>query len=109
MAFTYSAGAEFLVNTVTSGAQNAPKVTYLSNGGFVVTWQDASAASGGEAEYNIKAQLFDAAGAKVGSEFLVNTRTDGVQEEPDVGSLPSGGFVIAWRDYEGDNSDSVQG
>jgi Ca2+-binding RTX toxin-like protein len=108
MADTYTAGAEFLVNTVTANNQNTSSVTGLANGGFVVTWQDASAAVGGAAEYNIKAQVFDATGAKLGEEFLVNTRTSGVQLQPEVISRPDGGFAIVWRDYSGANSVSVQ-
>ena len=40
-------GSELLVNTATASDQNAPQITALSNGGFVVTWQDLSQGVGG--------------------------------------------------------------
>ena len=35
-------GGEFIVNTSTAGDQGEPAITALSNGGFVVTWNDHS-------------------------------------------------------------------
>ena len=65
-------GDEFQVNTYVSGEQEDPKVTSLSNGGFFITWQDSSGHDGGSS-WDIRGQLYDAAGATVGSETLVNT------------------------------------
>ncbi len=33
-------GSEILVNTATASTQNNQQITALSNGGFVVTWED---------------------------------------------------------------------
>ena len=41
-------------------------------------------------------QRFDAAGARVGGEFLVNEYTIGTQDHPSVSVDASGGFVVAW-------------
>ena len=35
-------GSEFLVNTATASDQDSSQITVLSNGGFVVTWEDGS-------------------------------------------------------------------
>ncbi len=91
-------GGEFLVNTQTTGTQNAMSVTALANGNFIVTWQDASGTLGDTSGTSIKAQIFDAAGAKIGAEFLVNTVTDQGQANPTVTELSDGSIVIAWRD-----------
>ena len=40
---------------------------------------------------NVKAQIFDAGGTAVGSEFLVNSATIGGQSYPSVAALTSGG------------------
>ena len=40
-------GSEILVNTATAGGQFVPEITALSNGGFVVTWEDFSLGVGG--------------------------------------------------------------
>jgi hypothetical protein len=52
------------------------------------------------------AVLFGAAAAadvpaKIGSEFQVNTFTDGSQLHPDVARFPDGHFVVVWQDLEG--------
>jgi autotransporter passenger strand-loop-strand repeat protein len=84
-------GGEFLVNTQTTGSQATPVVTSLSNGGFVVSWQDQNSTSG-----DIKAQIYSASGTPVGSEFLINSVTANNQNTPAITGLPNGGFVVAW-------------
>ncbi|WP_419813929.1 Ig-like domain-containing protein [Glacieibacterium sp.] len=105
-------GGELLVNTSTAGIQNAPAAASLINGGFIVTWTDASGQGGDSSGTSIKAQLFDAAGNKTGGEFLANTSTQNGQDSAAVTVLESGAFVITWRDSSlqgGDSSkDSVK-
>ncbi|MCP3401805.1 AIDA repeat-containing protein [Bradyrhizobium sp. CCGB20] len=84
-------GGEFLVNTQVTGSQAGPVVTGLSNGGFVVSWQDQNSTSG-----DIKAQIYGADGAPVGGEFLINSVTANNQNTPAITGLPNGGFVVAW-------------
>ena len=73
--YVQKVGQEFLVNTVTSGGQEQPTITGLNNGNFVVCWIDPSLQGGDASSYGIKAQVFSAAGAKIGTELLVNTTT----------------------------------
>src|SRR5262245_43503083 len=72
-------GSEILVNTATANNQDLPQITGLSNGSFVVTWEDHSQGAGGATGDSsggaVKAQVFLADGTRVGSEFLVNTAT----------------------------------
>lgn len=89
-------GTEILVNTTTSGTQDAPSITALSSGGFVVTWQDASASGDDASGYAVRAQVFTAAGAPVGSAFLVNTLTAFNQFGPQIVTLETGGFAVIW-------------
>ena len=42
-------GSELLVNTATANDQFNQQITALANGGFVVTWEDASGGVGGAA------------------------------------------------------------
>ena len=101
-------GGEFLVNTVTAGDQEAPSVAGLSSGGFVVTWEDNSGIGGDASGFGIKAQMFDANGAKIGSEFLVNTVTTHDQDMPSVTGLPNGGFVVTWQDNSSSSTTSIK-
>ncbi|MGV3481553.1 MAG: cadherin domain-containing protein [Sphingobium sp.] len=97
-------GGEFLINTQTTSQQVAPSITGLASGGFVVSWADFSQSGGDTSGYGIKAQIYDATGARIGGEFLVNTQVAGWQLEPAVASLANGGFVTSWSDANGDGS-----
>ncbi|WP_445217129.1 hypothetical protein ACKWRH_34270 [Bradyrhizobium sp. Pa8] len=99
-------GSEFLVNGETASFQQVPTVTGLSNGGFVVTWQDFSGTLGDASGTSIKAQVFAADGSKVGSEFLVDTQTANNQTVPTVTGLGNGGFVVTWQDLSGTQGDA---
>ncbi len=90
-------GSEFQVNTQTSGNQGFSSITALKGGGFVVTWSDEGSADGSGSA--IKAQVYDAAGAKVGGEYIVNSQTNSYQYYPTVAALANGGFVISWQDF----------
>ncbi|MBX3481834.1 MAG: hypothetical protein KF842_15695, partial [Caulobacter sp.] len=95
-------GSEILVNTATLGDQSVPAVTALADGGFAVSWTDLSlgvgGASGDSSNSAVKAQVFTADGAPVGAEILVNTATQSTQDVSQIVGLPSGGFVVTWRD-----------
>jgi hypothetical protein len=99
-------GAELLVNTNVVGQQFGSTVAHLSNGGFVITWQDASLTLGDASGQSVKGQVFDALGNKVGSEFLVNTNTAGDQTAPQVTGLSGGGFAVSWTDASGTLGDA---
>ena len=85
-------------------------MTALQGGGFVVAWEDHSAAgAAGQtdsfAQIDVRAQFFDAAGARVGSEILVNTTTAGRQSAHKIITLADGSVVIAWTDSGSGASD----
>ena len=42
----------------------------------------------------------------LGAEFLVNTATFGLQQQPTITSLSSGGLVVSWRDASGEGGDA---
>ncbi|POF40012.1 hypothetical protein B0D71_23305 [Pseudomonas laurylsulfativorans] len=93
-------GAEIRINTRVTDDQTDPVVKVLSSGNYVVTWQSAPDDGDGNDETNapadIYAQLFNAAGVKVGAETRVNTTTAGNQEEPNVTALTNGGYLVTW-------------
>ena len=92
-------GSEFQVNTYTTGYQDRPSVALADSGAFVVVWegygQDGS-------RWGVFGQRFNAAGAKLGSEFQVNTVTFGDQRDPAVGVDGAGRFIVVWSstDFE---------
>jgi len=91
-------GAVFTVNTTTAQDQSRPSLAALADGGFVATWISTSSFGGtqdGDGA-GVFGQRFDANGAKVGAEFLVNTTTAGDQYAATAAALGGGGFVVAW-------------
>ena len=96
MATPTTFGSEFLVNTITLNAQDEPVVKALANGTFIVAWTDASGLGGDSFDRGIEAQLFNADGSKLGSQFLVNAVTTADQSGPDIGAFSDGSFVISW-------------
>ena len=91
-------GGEFLVNTTIAGDQIQPSITGLANGGFVVVWTDPSQTGGDTSSLAVRGQMFNALGAPVGGEFLVNTATANFQFEPSITALADGGFFVVWTD-----------
>lgn len=69
-------------------------------GNFVVVWngvQDGSIDG-------VFGQRYASSGARLGTEFQVNTYTTGVQADPVVASDPAGNFVVVWQSYGQDGS-----
>ena len=96
-----AAGTDFQINTYTTGSQIFGKVAIDANSRFVVTWESYSQdGSGG----GIFAQRFDSLGARLGTEFQVNTFTTGYQGRQVIGMNPAGAFVVAWQSYAQDGS-----
>ena len=91
-------GSEQIVNISTPNEQYDPEVTALSNGRFVITWSDNSNLSADTDKGAVRAQLYSAAGGKIGGETLVNTSTLNGQYNSSVTALDNGRYVIAWSD-----------
>ena len=102
-------GDELHINTTTNLHQYQSSVTGLTGGGFSIIW--TSNGSLDDSEFGIYGQLYDSSGAKVGSEFHVNTYIPFRQHGPSVTGLIDGGFVVTWTatDHPGDPSDGIYG
>jgi hypothetical protein len=96
-------GGRALVNTFQIGVQNAPSVTALSDGGWVVTWQ--SNGQDGD-NWGIYQQRYGADGNPVGDETLVNLSTSGAQISPSVVAVDDGGWVVTWESLSQDGTTS---
>jgi uncharacterized delta-60 repeat protein len=85
----------FQVNTYAPFDQYRPQVALSAAGGFLFTWQSINQ----DGDFaGVFARRYDSAGAPQGSEFLVNTATQGNQWLPQVGINAAGDFVITWYD-----------
>jgi hypothetical protein len=89
-------GADFVVNTYTTGSQDGADVAVDAEGNFVVAWQSRYTDQDGDAD-GIFAQHFTSTGTPDGPEFQVNTYTTSFQDGPAVAAGPGGTFVVAWQ------------
>jgi Ca2+-binding RTX toxin-like protein len=85
---------DVLVNTATAGEQEFPSIAVLAGGGFVVTWIDTGGP--GTLDNRWKAQIFDATGAAVGGEVIVNPGGGAFSDFARVTALPNGNFAVAY-------------
>jgi hypothetical protein len=95
-------GADFRVNTYTTGDQTAPRVASNDLGNFVVVWtsvpQDGQTGQDGDGA-GIFAQQFDTSGNPVGAEVMVNESTTGFQVKPAVATQTCCTFMVVWQGY----------
>src|SRR6185369_9063168 len=88
-------GAEFHVNTYTTGHQREPWVAADPSGAFVVFWSSQGQDGSG---YGVYGQRYDAQGAPAGSEFAVNTITTGRQFVSGAAADAAGNFIVVFND-----------
>lgn len=89
-------GNEFAVDSPAGGYNSS--VCALANGGFVVVFQNEVGGAGDKSGRAVRGQAFNPDGTKSGEVFLVNTVTDGDQQDPSVAALPDGRFVVVYAD-----------
>jgi hypothetical protein len=95
-------GAEFQVNSYTTGDQQFPALAADASGRFIVTWESAGQDGNGRGVF---ARRYDSMGMTLGTEFRVNTYTTADQRLPDVAAEPSGAFVVLWSSNGQDGSE----
>ena len=93
-------GAEFQVNSYTTGVQKSVAIGSDSEGDFVIAWLSAQDGS----NYGVFARRFASSGAPQGVELQVNTYTSGFQRNPSIASDSDGDFVVAWMSAAQDGS-----
>jgi hypothetical protein len=104
VAIVSAAGAVTVSGTIQAasgpGPERDPDVAALRNGGFVFVWTDPDTSVS-----DIRAAILSNAGSVVMDNILVNTTTTGQQQEASVVALADGGFLVTWND---DNADLVR-
>jgi hypothetical protein len=84
-------GAEARITGIQDGL-GGMSVSAFADGGFIAVW--VSSLNGRQ---DVKGQIYDAAGQKMGGEFLVNLSDNTYNEAPDVAVLADGSFVVTWK------------
>jgi hypothetical protein len=83
---------------VTDGFQLAPSVTALADGNIAVAWSTFTSSM------NLRYQIFDPSGGKLGTERELNTYTTGNQENVHCGQADVGSFACVWESDGQDGS-----
>ena len=109
-----SLGAEFQVNTYTTGNQERPDVASDTAGNFVITWQSDQSNGPDTSLASSLVRYFDANGnPTLGPEFVVNTYTYDNQVFPAIAADDQDRFVVVWQSDGSQYSDhfasSIQG
>lgn len=85
---------EVRVNKTTISQQSDPDVASLVDGGYFIAWLGNG--QGGD-PVGVHGQRYDVDGKRVGNrEIQINTYTPASQENPSIGGLSDGGFVVVW-------------
>ena len=90
------ASNEVLVNQRTTFSQSNASVAMDDDGDFVVVWQ-SSGHPLDQSGLGVFARRYDATGAPLSNEFLVNQETFYNQLRADVGMDADGDFVVTWQ------------
>ena len=94
------ASAAFVVNTTAAGDQTQAHITMGANGNVAVVWTHPEAGGGA----NVYGKLYDAAGVVLLDEFMLNSNTAGLQDNPAVAMADDGDFIATWSSFAQDGS-----
>ena len=102
-------GEEFQVNQFTTGDQEAPDLSALPNGRFIVVWESFFQPDFGYGP-RILGQRLDRTDRPMGTEFVVDSTEYYSQKDPRVESWDDGRFVVQWQTRDGQEfpSDAVR-
>jgi hypothetical protein len=92
---------EFQINSNIASVPENQQICVLKNKRFVICWMGYGSDGSG---YGVFARLFDVDGSPIGTEFQVNTYTEGDQWFAKICALDNGCFVICWESYGQDGS-----
>ena len=91
-------GAEFQVNSATTGKQTHASAAVDDSFRVTVSWQSTTADSRG---FGLRGRSFDEQGTPVGAEFLVNSYTTYSQMAANVALDDVGNALVAWHSDRG--------
>ena len=95
---------ELRVNVTVVGHQYQPDLALTPEGDIVVVWTDLSKSAGDPGD--IRMQIYNPDGSRVGTEVLVNTTTAGDQQTPAVTVADNGTIFVVWADGSGEPPDT---
>ena len=95
-------GSEFKVSQTSANEQQKPAMAMLGDGSFAVAWE--SYAQTGGNSYDVMLRCFDAGGAAMGDEQIVNSTVTDKQQSPHVVAFPDGRYLVVWQSFAEDGA-----
>ncbi|MEM9358909.1 MAG: M10 family metallopeptidase C-terminal domain-containing protein [Pseudomonadota bacterium] len=89
------------VNQNHLNGQDHSSVAALDDGGWVITFTDHNAVSGGSGSI-VMAQQYDSDGYRRGDNFMVNVTTTNTNKYSSVTAMDNGDFAVGWQDSSWD-------
>ena len=87
------------VSPISANDFGPPDVAALDGGGFAIVWHDNRTTGGGDVSGSgVHLRAYDAAGAPLGTDRLVNGATAGNQADSSITALHDGHYVVTWTD-----------
>ncbi len=98
------AGTEFQMNQFSTNDQRRPSVAELPSGKFAAVWESNGQTGG--AAYDVVMRCYDANGAALANELIVNTTTADKQQFAAIAPFADGSqkYIVVWQSY-GEDSD----
>lgn len=97
-----TAGAEVAISQTKANEQQKPVVAMLGDGSFAVAWESFGQSPGNK--YDVILRCYDAAGAAVGNEQLVNTTVTDNQQAPHIVPFADGRYLVVWQSFAEDGA-----
>jgi len=91
-------GVVQVANVTTNLSQFKPAITALTNGNFVISWEDSAADGSGNGVF---ARVFGSNGTAVTGDFRISTVTTGNQQDVALAALSGGGFAAVYSNGNG--------
>ncbi|MGB9369520.1 MAG: hypothetical protein WCE79_26280 [Xanthobacteraceae bacterium] len=89
----------FSVSPLSANTIGPPDVAALDGGGFAIVWHDNRTTGGGDVSGSaVHLRAYDAAGASLGPDRVVNGATAGDQGDTSITALHDGHYVVTWTD-----------
>ena len=94
--------ADTLLNTTVSGAQDTPALATAPDGTSLLVFRDRSGLTADPTNGDaLRGRFFTAAGLALGDDFVVETTTARLQQNPAIACSTTGVFLVVWADNRG--------
>ena len=103
--------AKFTANLLTPDVQENPQIVGLSNGNFLVVWEDSNNSAANGVGKDIVGVIYDPLGNAISGSIFLNSVSGSARQEtnPMIAARPDGGFVVVYEFASASDNDIIYG